>query len=56
MEFSSDTGQAVDRGRHLNKSKLFGKLFTQVLESLFGEQAANFKFLVELFMMWFINA
>jgi hypothetical protein len=56
MERSSDTGQAVSRGRHLSKSKPFGKLFTEFLGSLFGEEAANFKFIVQLFMMWFINA
>jgi hypothetical protein len=52
VEVSRDTGQAVDRGRRLNKTKPFEKLRTEVCSA---KQAANLKFRFELFMMWFVN-
>jgi hypothetical protein len=55
MEVSSNSGQAVESERHLNKPEPFGKLFVRVLRNLFSEQTANFKFLVQLVMAWFIN-
>jgi hypothetical protein len=41
---SSDTEQATDRKERLNKSQQFGNFVTEVLRSLFDEQATNFRF------------
>jgi hypothetical protein len=50
-----NTGHAVDRERRLKMSKLFWKLFAEVLTSLLGKQATNIKFLVRIFMTWLID-